>query len=74
MERLQQLASKQRLTNAEMAEAKKLARDLQQKYGDLGITISDNAARIVALDSAASRLGAVELKVTNADDLEKWRD
>lgn len=71
MERLQQLASKQRLTNAEMAEAKKLARDLQAKYGDLGITISDNAARIVALDTAASRLGAVELKVTNADDLEK---
>ena len=71
MERLQQLASKQRLTNAEMAEAKKLARDLQAKYGDLGITISDNAARIVALDSAASRLGAVELKVINADDLEK---
>ncbi len=71
MERLQQLASKQRLTNAEMAEAKKLARDLQQKYGDLGITISDNAMRITALNSAASKLGAVELKVTNADDLDK---
>ena len=71
MERLQQLASKQRLTNAEMAEAKKLARDLQQKYGDLGITISDNATRITALNTAASKLGAVELKVTNADDLDK---
>lgn len=71
MERLQQLASKQRLTNAEMAEAKKLARDLQQKYGDLGITITDNAVRITALDNAASKLGAVELKVKNADDLEK---
>lgn len=71
MERLQQLASKQRLTNAEMAEAKKLARDLQQKYGDLGITISDNTTRITALNTAASQLGAVELKVTNADDLDK---
>ena len=42
MERLQQLAAKQKLTNAEMAEARMLASKLQKKYGDLGITISDN--------------------------------
>lgn len=73
MERLQQLAAKQKLTNAEMAEARKLARDLQGKYGDLGITISDNASRISALSTVASRLGAVELKVENADDLDKLK-
>lgn len=74
MERLQQLADKQKLTNAEMAEAKKLARDLQSKYGDLGISISDNAVQINALSTAAARLGAVELRVTNAEDLEKLRE
>lgn len=71
MERLQQLAAKQKLTNAEMAEARMLASKLQKKYGDLGITISDNAMRITALSSAAAKLGELKFKVSNADDLEK---
>ena len=71
MERLQQLATKQKLTNAEMAEARMLAAKLQKKYGDLGITISDNAMRITALSSAAAKLGELKFKVSNADDLEK---
>ena len=71
MERLQQLAAKQKLTNAEMAEARMLASKLQKKYGDLGITFSDNAMRITALSCAAAKLGELTFKVSNADDLEK---
>lgn len=73
MERLQQLAAKQKLTNAEMAEARMLAAKLQKKYGDLGITISDNAMRITALGAAASRIGALELSAKDNGDLDKLR-
>ena len=73
MERLQQLAAKQKLTNAEMAEARMLASKLQKKYGDLGITISDNAMRITALGAAASRIGAMELSVKDDGNLDKLR-
>ncbi len=71
MERLQQLAARQKLTNAEMAEAISLAGKLQKKYGDLGIAITGNSVRISQLDSAVSRLGELELKVTNGEDLTK---
>ena len=73
MERLQQLAAKQKLTNAEMAEARMLASKLQKKYGDLGITISDSTMRITALGAAASRIGAMELSVKDSGDLDKLR-
>lgn len=73
MERLQQLAAKQKLTNAEMAEARMLAAKLQKKYGDLGITISDNAMRITALGAAASRIGTMELSIKDDGDLDKLR-
>ena len=73
MERLQQLAAKQKLTNAEMAEARMLAAKLQKKYGDLGITISDNAMRITALGAAASRIEAMELSVKDDGNLDKLR-
>lgn len=73
MERLQQLAAKQKLTNAEMAEARMLATKLQKKYGDLGISISDNAMRITALGAAASRIGAMELSIKDNGDLDKLR-
>ena len=73
MERLQQLATKQKLTNAEMAEARMLASKLQKKYGDLGITISDNAMRITALGAAASRIRVMELSIKDNGDLDKLR-
>ena len=69
MERLKQLSEKQKLTNAEMAEARQLAKELRSRYGDLGITISDNTVRIKELDSAAKRLGAVQLRVENVREL-----
>ena len=74
MERLQQLAAKQKLTNAEMAEARMLAAKLQKKYGDLGITISDSTMRITALGAAASRIGTMELSVKDDGDLDKLRE
>ena len=73
MERLKQLSEKQKLTNAEMAEARQLAKELRSRYGDLGITISENTVRIKELDSAAKRLGAVQLRVENAEDMEKLK-
>lgn len=73
MERLKQLSEKQRLTNAEMAEARQLAKELKSRYGDLGISISNNTVRIKELDSAAKRLGAVQLRVENAEDLDKLK-
>ena len=71
MERLQQLAQKQKLTNAEMAEARILAGKLQKKYGDLGISVTDNAMRIKALSEAVSTLDALELKVHDDGELQK---
>ena len=73
MERLKQLSEKQRLTNAEMAEARQLAKELKSRYGDLGISISNNTVRIRELDSATKRLGAVQLRVENAEDMEKLK-
>ena len=70
MERLQQLAQKQRLTNAEMAEARVLAGKLQKKYGDLGISISESTMRITALSNAVSTLKDIELKVKDDESLQ----
>ena len=67
MERLQQLAQKQRLTNAEMAEARVLADKLQKKYGDLGITIKDSGIEISDLNAAVKRLDGVKIKIQAED-------
>ena len=71
MERLQQLAQKQRLTNAEMAEARVLADKLKKKYGDLGITIKDSGIEISDLNAAIKRLGNVEVKI-KAEDMPQF--
>ena len=71
MERLKQLSEKQHLTNAEMKEARRLAGELKSRYSDLGISISDNTMRITAMNSAVSRLGDVQLRVDDKDDLDK---
>ena len=67
MERLEQLAQKQRLTNAEMAEARVLADKLQKKYGDLGITIKDSGIEISDLNAAVKRLDGVKIKIQAED-------
>lgn len=71
MERLQQLAQKQRLTNTEMAEARVLADKLKKKYGDLGITIKDSGIEISDLNAAIKRLGNVEVKI-KAEDMPQF--
>ena len=52
MERLQQLAEKEKLSNAEMVEAEKLSTQLKSRYGDLGITI-DRMSNSVTLAADA---------------------
>lgn len=52
MERLTQLAEKENLSNAEMAEAEKLAGQLKGRYGDLGVSI-DRASRSISMAADA---------------------
>lgn len=52
MERLQQLAEKENLSNAEMQEAEKLAGQLKGRYGDLGVSI-DRASRSISMAADA---------------------
>jgi len=52
MERLQQLAEKESLSNAEMAEAEKLTNQLKGRYGDLGIAI-DHATNSITMAADA---------------------
>ena len=52
MERLQQLAEKEKLSNAEMAEAEKLSNQLKSRYGNLGIAV-DKAAGCINLAADA---------------------
>ena len=73
MVRLQQLAQKQRLTNAEMAEARVLAGKLQNKYGDLGITLTRNSSAITALKTACDRLKDVEVRIIAESDIPKMK-
>ena len=55
MERLQQLAEKENLSNAEMAEAEKLAGQLKGRYGDLGVTI-DRATKSISMAADAQEM------------------
>ena len=52
MERLEQLAEKENLSNAEMAEAEKLAGQLQARYGDLGVSV-DRASKSITMAADA---------------------
>ncbi len=65
MERLKQLADKQRLTNSEMEEAKRLAGALQQKYGDLGIEVLADRLNMAA--DAQNRFNEAMRKAALAD-------
>ena len=56
MERLQQLAAKQKLTNAEQAEAARLIRELEGRYGDLGISINKATRTIEGMTAAQKKL------------------
>ena len=71
MERLKPLSEKQHLTNAEMKEARRLAGELKSRYGDLGISISDNTMRITAMNAESARLQAIEPEVREPEDLVK---
>ena len=58
MERLQQLADKEKLNNAEMQEAEKLSNQLKSRYGALGITIDKATGSISMATDAQERFNA----------------
>jgi TP901 family phage tail tape measure protein len=66
MQRLQQLAGKQSLTNAEMAEAERLAAALRGRYGDLGISIDRVAGKLDMAADAQGRFNEALRKATLA--------
>lgn len=55
MERLDQLAKKERLNSSEMTEAQKIITALTAVYGDLGISIDKATGKIVGLTDAQKR-------------------
>ncbi|MDR0327642.1 MAG: hypothetical protein LBI05_05025, partial [Planctomycetaceae bacterium] len=55
IQRLQQLQEKQKLTNEETAEAKKLTAELTGRYGDLGIAFEETAGKINLAADAMQR-------------------
>ena len=58
MERLQQLAEKEKLSNAEMMEAEKLSNQLKSRYGALGISIDKATNSISMATDAQERFNA----------------
>ena len=56
MERLEQLAEKEKLSNAEMDEAERLANQLQGRYGSLGVSIDRMSGSIAMATDAQQRL------------------
>lgn len=58
LRRLEQLASKQRLTSAEMDEAKRIIAQLEEAYGSLGVSVSDATGAIVGMAGAQAKLNA----------------
>lgn len=56
LERLRQLSEKQQLTNAEMAEAKELTKDLESRYGKLGIRLDRYRQKVELAANAQNRL------------------
>ena len=56
MQRLEQLAGKQRLTNEEMKEAKSLIAALQGEYGNLGLSVDGVTGKIAGLATAQGKL------------------
>ena len=66
MQRLQQLAGKQSLTNAEMAEAERLSAALKGRYGDLGIAIDRVAGKLDMAADSQDRFNVALRKATLA--------
>ena len=56
MERLKQLSEKQKLTNAEMAEAESLTGKLSAKYGDFGASVDTVAGNLTLAADAQDKL------------------
>lgn len=53
--RLGELASSEKLSNAQKVEARKLVRELTAAYGDLGIQLDETTGRITGVDEAIAK-------------------
>jgi len=58
MQRLQQLAAKEKLSNAERREALDLTKKLNKEYGDLGIRMTETTGQLVGMAEAQKKLNA----------------
>ena len=67
MERLKQLAEKQKLTNAELAEAESLAKALSGRYGDFGAGLDKVAGKLNLAADAQERLNEGMKKAAMAE-------
>jgi hypothetical protein len=67
MRRLQELAQKQTLSNAESQEAAQIIEALESHYGDLGPAIDSTTGRILGAAEAQERLTAAMQKQAEAD-------
>ena len=67
MERLKQLSEKQKLSNAELAEAEKLTSTLTQKYGDFGASIDTAAGKLNLAADAQDRFNEAMKKAAIGD-------
>ena len=70
MERLQQLAEKENLNNAEMQEAEKLSNQLKGRYGALGISI-DKATNSISMATDAQERFNAAMKAQALAEVEK---
>jgi len=70
MERLQQLAEKENLNNAEMQEAEKLSNQLKSRYGALGISI-DKATNSISMATDAQERFNAAMKAQALAEVEK---
>jgi len=57
-DRLEQLGDKQKLTSAELAEAESIIARLQDRYGDLGLSVDQTTGQVLGLADAQDRLTA----------------
>jgi hypothetical protein len=66
LQRLQQLADKQRLNTQEMSEANGIIAELESRYGRLGVSINTTTGQIEGMTDAQKRLNAAMRAQENA--------
>ncbi len=74
MNKLQALASQQKLTSAEMATARAVIKSLEDRYGPLGVSIDTTTGKILGMADAQGRLNAAmreQVKANIRDEIDE---